>query len=156
MTGFVEQMQWFAEVWPGLLLKTAAWLLPLLVVAWIGALCRGFRRVAKDDVRRPAVTWAGKLIYGVMLAFLIVYASEKPGTNAPPSGAGAPRVMLVNPNGQQQVLPGTVTDDDIVNGWREVSRSTDMFDASVFAKPENGVVWENAQARGMSNVKCKV
>lgn len=36
----------------------------------------------------------------------------------------------------------------VANGWREVSRSTNALDASVFAVPSDGVVWDEARARG--------
>ena len=51
------------------------------------------------------------------------------------------------PNLRQMLA--AITDADIAAGWREVSRSDAVLAPSVFAKPDDAVVWETARARGV-------
>ncbi len=123
------------------------------VVAYGAA--RGMKFLSGGVKCVTAVSLAGSLIFGGMVVTSVHVAGAKTNdTNQIENGkwkmenAGGRTTILRSPF---SILHSTspITDDDIAAGWREISRSNAALAPSVFAKPDDAVVWEAARARGV-------
>ena len=114
----------FVELFPLLVLKAFAWMLPAFLLAWIVVLLQksGFLKPLGDlllAARRMSP--AGWLCVAPLVVGLVVYASTKNdggGTNDAPTHMSAPRRMLRS-LAEGWLIPSTpVTPDEIAAGYR--------------------------------------
>lgn len=61
--------------------------------------------------------------------------------NEESNGPALRRVRRTHPTGMN-----SITDDDITQGWRVISVSSNALPAATFTMPTNAIVWESAHA----------
>ena len=79
------------------------------------------------------------------------------GTNGTGNAGGPLRLGLFGRPNLDQLFE-TITDEDIAQGWRVISVSSNVLPAATFTMPTNAIVWESAQrcGRGWGSWKIPV